>query len=335
MRKWAAVLALTVTLPLVADSAKRIQEAVALYDAGKYNEAIAICKTVLAEDPSNASAAYELALTYTATGDFAACRTLIEPRLGTQGPLQAAMHVALGNCLDGAGEGDRAIATYRRGLKLAPNDHQLLYNLAVSLAARNKNDEARELLKRELRIRNDHGSGQLILAQIFAGQNFRAAAVASYLRFLSIEPQGERAKAAAQALLQLLGLGVERKDVKNITVTIDPDSPKGEGDYSPLEMGMAMASAARFTDDGEKQTEFERTRSEVASVTSMLVEMAEGDNFTAMVNVPFFRVLYDKKLIDAFAAVAILSLNLPGRAEWLKGHEGDVQAYLAARAALK
>ena len=328
MRKCVVILALLFALPLAADNAQRIREAVALHDAGKYDEAIAIYKAVLADDHSNDSAAYELALTYDAKQDFANCRALLEPRLAKPGPFQAAMYAVLANCLEGAGQADRAIATYRKGLAIAPNDSQLLYNLAVSLASRSGYDEARALLERELRVRPDHGSGHLLLAQIFAEQRFRAPAVAEYLRFLAVEPASERSKPAGEALLGLLNLGVERKGEKNVKVTLDPDSPKEEGDYSGVETGMALVSGARFTDE-KKLTEFDRTRDQIVTVVSILVETAEGSNYTAQVNVPFFAELRKKELLDAFAAIVLLPLNLPGQGEWLKKNARAIQAYQA------
>ena len=319
MRKCAALLALLFALPLAAQTAaERIEQAIGFYDAGKYDDAIAIYKSVIAEEPGNELAVYELGLTYSTKGDFAACRALLEPRAGRPGRLQAQMLAILGNCLDGAGEADRAIATYRKGLKLAPNDDQLLYNLAVSLSSRQQYDEARELLKRELRVRPDHASGHLGLAQIFAAQNFRAAAIAEYLRFLALEPQGPRSKPAAEALLGLLNLGVEQQDEKNISVAIDTQAPKGEGDYGPFEMAMAIVSGGRFTEDQKKLTEFERTRTQIVTVLNMLLETAEGSNYTADVNVPYFAELQKKKQLDQLAGIVLLSLDLPGQAEWQK-----------------
>ena len=331
MRKWIVVVALFAALPLIAaENDPRIQQGTALHDQGKYDEAIAIYKAILADDPSNVLAAYEMAFSYQGKGDFASCRALLEPRIGTKGPMQAAMYTILGNCLDGAGESDKAIATYRKGLKLAPNDGQLLYNLAFTLTSQRKYDEARDLLKREVRVRPEHGSGHLMLAQIFAAQNFRAAAVAEYLRFLAIESDGPRSKPAAQALLALLNLGVEQKDAKNIDITIDPNSPKGEGDFSAFEMSMAIASGGRFTEEGEGKTEFERTRSQIASTISILTELpAAGNNHTAQVNVPFFARLAEKKLVDALAGLVLSSLHLEGFDDWLKANRDEVIAVAA------
>lgn len=107
----------------------------------------------LEQDPSSDLAAYELALTYSAKGDHAECIALLEPRVkAKKNEYRSAMYAILGNCYDNGGDPERAIATYRRGLKVDRNDTQLLYNLAVTLAGRGELDEARKLLKQQLAL---------------------------------------------------------------------------------------------------------------------------------------------------------------------------------------
>lgn len=329
MRKWIVLAALVVALPLLAaeESDQRIDQGVALHDAGKYDEAVAVYKSVLADDPSNALAIYELAYTYQAKQDFAACRALLEPRLRQRSRYQLALYNVLGNCLDGAGESDKAIATYRAGLKLAPDDGQLLFNLGLALYSRGLKDEAREVVKREVRLRPAHGSGHLLLANIFAEQHFRTAAVVEYLRFLGREPDGARSKPAAEALLALLNQGVEQKGAKNININVDPNSPKGEGDFSAFEMSMAIVSGGRFTEENAGKSAFERTRAQVASMINILIEMpAAGNNHTANVNVPFFKKLAEEKLVDVYAGLVLSSLHLEGFDEWLKANQTETLA---------
>src|SRR5436309_12213089 len=86
--------------PVPPDSAQLTREGVALYDAGHLEEAIAKYRQALAADPKNATASYELGLTLAAKGDYAGCRTTIEPIVSIEGPLQVQALVMLGNCLD-------------------------------------------------------------------------------------------------------------------------------------------------------------------------------------------------------------------------------------------
>src|ERR1041385_5497568 len=77
------LIALLCALPVLAqeklDAAKLTQEGIALYDAGKLDDAIAKYKAALAADPQYATASYELGLTLAAKGDYAACRAALEP----------------------------------------------------------------------------------------------------------------------------------------------------------------------------------------------------------------------------------------------------------------
>src|SRR5438045_7875130 len=125
----ALLLALLLAVQQPDDVAQKIDDAAHLVDAGKFGQAIAALKKIVAENPKNVTAKYELALAYAAKGDHARCRKTVEPLAAAEGRAQVDALVLLGNCLGGMGEHERALATYRKGLKLAPNDAQLLYNL--------------------------------------------------------------------------------------------------------------------------------------------------------------------------------------------------------------
>lgn len=324
------LLVLFFTVPLLADVPQLVGEGVRLYDAGRYDEAIAKFKEALAEDPSSEIAAYELALAYSAKGDNLECQAVLEPLVRKKGKYQAAMYAILGNCYDHGGDPQRAIATYRKGLRIDRNDTQLLYNLAVTLAGKGELDEARKLLKKELGINPRHASGHFLLAKVFDAQNFRIPATLSYLRFLALEPTGDRAREAAARVLELLNAGVEVKDKNNITLTIDSQPRKEEGDYGAVEMMMAIAGGARFLPENENKSEFERSRAQVSSTLAMVAEVPNaGRDYTAKQVVPYFRTLYERKLLDTYAGIALMSLGLPGMEEWAKANETAVERYLA------
>lgn len=333
MRRTSWLFALLVALPLIAgDVAPIVSEGVALYDAGKYDEAVARFKAALAEDPASDLAAYELGLTYQAKNDPASCIALLEPRVKKKSDRQPGMLSILGNCYDIGGQPDKAIAAYRRGLRIDPKDDQLLFNLAVTLTGRGELDEARALLKKELIARPDHPSGHYALASVFAAQNFRAAAVLEYLRFLALEPTTPRAKEASTRLLALIGAGVEVKDEKTINITIDTSSRKEEGDYSGFEMTMALVGAAPVSDDDKaKVSEFEKARKKVGLVLAILTEAPPkgARDYTATQNVPFFRELAQEKLLDALAGVSVLSLGLEGAETWQNENEGALLHFVA------
>ncbi|HYC90161.1 MAG TPA: tetratricopeptide repeat protein [Thermoanaerobaculia bacterium] len=324
-------LVLFFAFPLFAHVSKLVDEGIKLYDAGRYDEAIVKLKAALAEDPSSDHAAYELGLTYSAKGDTAACIALFAPRVkAKKNEYRSAMYGVLGNCYDNGGDPERAVATYRQGLKVDGNDTQLLYNLSVTLVKQGELEEARKLLKKELALQPWHPSGHWLLGHVFESQNFRVPAVLSYLRFLALEPTGERAKDAASRMLALLGAGVEVKDAKNITINIDPKPRKEEGDYAAVELMLSMAGAAKALPEEAAKSEFERKRGQVATALAMIVEGEhKGRDHTATQVIPFFRKLHDQELLDTYAGIALVSLKLPGTQEWAKANDAEVDQYLA------
>lgn len=303
------------------DVAARIDAATKLVDSGKLDDGIAALKQIVADHPENETAKYELALAFMGKGDAQSCRAVAEPLAETAAINRVLVLGVLANCLDELGQPAKAIETYRRGLKLAPNDSSLNFNLGVTLARQGKLDEAREALKNDTRANPWHTSGHLVLATIFEAQNFRVPAVFSYLHFLALE-SSPRAGNAAAHLRQLLDLGVETKG-KETKITVDPDAPKAEGDYMPLAMALAITSAGRTLPEKEKLSDFERVRRQVASVVEMFLDLS-GDHrdYTAEVHRPFFAAMKKEKLIDAFAAIAIAPLKLNGAAA-----PADLQRY--------
>ncbi|HEX6160126.1 MAG TPA: tetratricopeptide repeat protein, partial [Thermoanaerobaculia bacterium] len=317
MRSLAALL-----LFLLADD-PRIAEGIKLHDLGKYDEAVAQYRAVLADDPKNELATYELALTLDAQGNYPDCRATIEPLSKKKGRLQGAALTVLGNCLDRGGDPKAAAAAYKRGMKVAPDDPNLLYNAAVTHVGLGNLDEARKLLKKELILRPDHSSGHYALGQVFQNQGFRGPAVLSYLRMFAYELGTPRAKDAAQNLLALLGAGVTAsQDGKDIQIMIDPSARSEEGDYGGWQMMMALAAAARDLGKNEGKSEFDKTRGQIHTSLMMLLETAKpGRDYTSRQNLPFFAALEKEKLLETYTAVVISPLDLPGEKAWAEANQ--------------
>ena len=316
--------------PLVsADVGQKVHEGVTLYDAGRIDEAIAKYKEALAEDPKNVIASFELALAYGSKKDYAGCRMALEPVVGIAGQHQLMALTLLGNCLDASGERNQALDAYRRALALAPNDPSVNYELGLALLGAGKFAEAREALKIDTTARPGHTNGHYALAYAFKGEGFRAAALMEALRALALEPATQRSADLMKQVRAMLHAGVEQKDPRNITLTIDPDERKEEGDYSGLTMGMAIVAGAGFADDVVKKNAFERAQGEVANIINIFVESTplSQKDYTAQMHVPFFSAMSKAKLIDTFAGIALSTQKLDGGEEWMRKNKADIDRY--------
>ncbi|HEV7425085.1 MAG TPA: tetratricopeptide repeat protein [Thermoanaerobaculia bacterium] len=306
---------------------KAVHNATVLVDEGKVDEAIAALKKLAADDPADIDTAYELGLAYAAKGDNANCRKVLEPLAEIKSDSRGRILGMLGNCLDQMGESEKAIAAYRRGLQDAPDDSGLLFNLAVTLFQRGEGDEARDLLKQDVEKNPAHASGHLVLAQVFEAQGFYVPATFSYLHFLALEPASKRSAIAATHLSQLLGRGFE-KTKKGANITIDPAARKEEGDYTSMQMMMAIARGGSVLDD-KKSSDFEKLQDQLSVFITMFVESsdkAHGD-FTSRVQAPLFEAMTKAKVADTFAGIALASLKLAGTEQWAKSHEKEITAY--------
>lgn len=334
VRTCVVLLAILLALPAVADDArdKAFRDAVALIDAGKPDEAIAALKKLVAEDPSDSIAAYELGLAYADKGDYARCQSTAAPILQMKDADRRAILVLLGNCLDQSGERAKAIGMYREALKIAPDSADALFNLAVALYADGKLDEARELLKHDAEKNPWHRSAHLALAKVFEEQGFPFPALMSYLRFLALEPATERSADAVEHLKQLLGTGYTKTE-KGANLTVDLHGRKEEGDYGVMQLSLALtrASTALPPEGKPKETpsEFDQTRNQIRHVINIFLEQGiKGhDDYTARVQWPFFTKMNGANVTDAFAVMALSSLKLPGAAEWTQTNEKAVTAF--------
>src|SRR5436305_13203643 len=116
-----------------------------------------------------------------------------------------------------------------------------------------------------------------------------------------MEPSPRTADAAAH-LRTLLDLGVETKG-KNTKITIDPEGRKEEGDYSAMEMMVALASGSRNLEKSAKLSDFEQVQAQIALVINMFGEREPVNDYTGAVQGPFFAAMKKEKLVDAFGAV--------------------------------
>lgn len=303
-----------------------IAEGVALHDQGDYDGAITKYREVLAADPDNTEALYEISYAQVAKGDYTGCIKTAEGALKKAKELRALLFTTLGSCWDLAGQPKKAIKTLEKGLREAPRDSGLLFNLAVVQLNSGKKAESRNSLERTLAEEPRHRTANLALGDLYQAEGKRVAAVLAYLRFLTLELETARAKAAAEATRGLLLAGVTDEGGGKITLLLSP--PKKGDALAALDFMMGLAAASQHTEDQEKKSEAERLVHVVAQALAMVGEsMTHKDNcFPCRVQLPALLELKQAEQLEAFAHLAFAPLKIPGSAEWLAANGTKVEA---------
>lgn len=127
--------------------------------AGRYDEAIAAYRAVLATAPRHVRARNALAATYARKGDFAQAipiwRALTEETTASAGPDGAYLFANLGYAYLLGGDYDQAVAALERACLLDPLDHRAWHNLGESLRRLGQVDRA-ALMQRQAKALREH-----------------------------------------------------------------------------------------------------------------------------------------------------------------------------------
>jgi tetratricopeptide (TPR) repeat protein len=206
------------------------------------------------------------------------------------------------------------------------------FNLAVTYLRQEKKELAKEQLKKELAVTPDHRSSHYLLGMLLESEGYRIPAMLALSRFLILEPNTERSGAALAGLLKLIHAGVSVKDGKNVTILVDPDPKKDEGDFTGLEMALSIVAAGRVLEKNREKSDAEYRVEQFRSFFRMMIEMAGREKrklgFTGEYYIPYFREIEERGYTDAFA-YRIHAGSPDGEVgQWLVANEGRVEEFL-------
>lgn len=306
-----------------------IQEGVARHDQGEYDRAIEVYRQALDLEPENVVALYELAYSYSAAGRNGECVATAEAGLELESRLRPQLYTVVGNCLDAGGEPKKAARVYRRALKEFPDDALLTFNFAVTRYGQQKHEEAIELAQRAIDNAPAHASSHRLLGLLYQDRGLRVPALLATLRFLSLEPSSGRSPQAARSVVDLLGRGVTEESSSQVTIQIDTNAAKGEGELGGADMMLSLMAAYRFTDEGREMTDAELYAKTVDSLVRFFQEgppEKRKRSWIRDVYVDFFVRAQAAEVLEPLVYRALSSLDLPGGKDWLAHNSSRVAA---------
>jgi hypothetical protein len=95
----------------------------------------------------------------------------------------------------------------------------------------------------------------MVLSLVKEAQGLRVQSILPLYFFLMLEPDSKRSFDNFKSLWLQLGQGVEKKDDKNISISLP--SGASTGDFSPVEVFISLHAATRYTGENEDKNDME------------------------------------------------------------------------------
>lgn len=317
-----------------------VKEGVKLYDAGKYDEAVAKYQQALAAAPKDETALSELALTYNELGRSAEAVAICEKLVKANPDIDASVYVTYGNSLDAMKKSKQANQVYEQGLKRHPDAYSLHYNAGVAQATSGQMPASINSFQQAVALNPQHGSSHLSLGMMQLGSGTRVPGMLALGRFLVLEPRSTRAAQRLPLLDKAMMQGVSKTAENAITINVSADAlngangkSKGPDNFGPAEMMLSISGATALTPPPGMPvpTAMEQFSSQFGSLCKVLGEFNAKQaepGFTWNYYVPYFVEMEKKGFVSAFTYLVHASkTNDSGVQQWLVAHPTEVQVF--------
>jgi Flp pilus assembly protein TadD len=312
-----------------------VKEGIRLYDAGKYDEAVAKYQQVLATSPTDAFALSELALTYNTMGRSKEAVAICEKLLKADPDADESVYVTYGNSLDALKKTKDAYRAYETGLKHHPGSASLYFNLGVAQATSGQGPASVGSFQQAVAQSPDYASAHMSLGVMQLSNSARVPAVLSLGRFLVLEPRGPRATQRLPLLDKAMTQGVSRTGENAVTVSMTVEDVRDAGrnrdkpdNFGLTEMMLNLVSARTVGKDSG--TAVSRFAEQFSWLCKSLAERStdKPTGFTWNYYVPYFVEMERKGFVPAFAYLTHASqTDAPEVQQWLSAHPNEVAVF--------
>lgn len=310
-----------------------LKQGVTLHDQKDYAGAIKLYDEVIQKDPTNFQAHYEKSFSLYASGKYQECIDLCKMMVKHFSKEDDArkIYVNYGSSLDALGKPDEAIKIYSDGIKKFPTSYLLFFNRGITEYLQKNTDRAAEDFQKSVSLNPVHASSHQYLAYCMYDKNKIASAMA-LSAFLVIEPKGQRAEKNLKLLLQLLGSNVEKKDDKNITITLSADvldkKKNKEDDFHMTELMLSMSSALDLGTEKKDVGPAQKLKDKFGMIATISVEGKRSkQGFFTKFYVPFFKQMKADSLLETASYIVYSSSTQEEIKNWVQENKTKVDAY--------
>lgn len=305
------------------NSSDFIKKGVALYDEGKYPEAIQMYKQVFASDTNYVHMMSELAMTYLASKSYDESIETCKQALVDITVYENHIMRTLATAYDERGDSQEAINIYSKALVKYPYDYLLLYNLGITYYRANNYPKALEYCQKALKSNPFHTSSHLMLGKISAAQGQICHAFLSFQTFLVLEPNSKRSN---KALVCLENLANNYIDTSYVGERIDPfvsNTLFKELDHylrAKIVLTNRFETAYEFNASMVKQTQL---------ILEKLPYETKEKDFWAEFYFPFYQNTKKKNFVKEFLNTTIRSARRESINKWAKKNEKTLKEFYA------
>jgi tetratricopeptide (TPR) repeat protein len=311
-----------------------IRDGVRLHDQEKYDEAIAKYQEVLAHSPANMTALYEMAFSYLAKKDYVKGRDAANRGTEYASDMLPMFYDLLGESYDAAGEPQKAIEQYERGIAAVPDASVLYHNMAITYLESLKNEgEARRSLKRGADVDPTDVDIQLMLGQVFRSGGYQTPALLAFSKALLFDPTNGRALQAIGWWRAILRGGLPATSGGQATAMASqtPASKTDEGDFSAIDRQFAIGQQAIVTAMDNGAGEMPTLLAQVNDIVTRLAALDPGkykETFVGRQYLPYFAELKKRNDVEPFVYWILQRAPVTGVRDWLDKNKPRVQAFL-------
>lgn len=310
----------------------QVRRGVRAHDQGDFAGARSFYDSILANKPNSPIALYQKAYAYQQEGNLQACVEVAERGFRIRSTMRFELLHLHGICLDMSGQPERALESFRAGIRENPDYLRLNYSVGVTLENLLRHDEAIRAYESALAIDVSHASSHLGIAQVYKAMNLKFAASLAYTYFLFYERDTDRSFAVRESLYSLLSSvrksqeGDQTAVNINLNILTSPDDP-----MNAAELALGLSTVSHSLPERANWTEAERLYHQLSTIFRIGGEVAEKSDAEGAVwgiYVPFLSQLEAAGHTEALTYLNFQGLGLEGVERWLDENDQKVQDFI-------
>lgn len=202
------------------EAEKKFKEAQSLTDQKRYKEAIKMFEEIQKLDPTNSVLQYEIALVNYKQGNYENAIEILE-KIKNKKDADDLYYSLLGNAYDVTDDRDKAIETYKAGLKKFPKSGPIYLELGVVSAMEKEYDEALKYFEKGIEVAPMHPSNYYWASMLWATSKNSVWSLIYGEIFLNLEKNSNRTEQISKMMFEVYKKGYAIEDTVIKTSFVD------------------------------------------------------------------------------------------------------------------